>query len=63
VKLENQITAKGKLRQDVSPSLLAKARAGIFSSSRCPNYVKEYFAERFDRTGQALSIQRMKEDS
>jgi hypothetical protein len=63
VKLENRINAKGKLRQDVSPPLLARARAGIFSSSRCPNYIKEYFAERFDRTGQPLSIERKKEES
>ena len=55
VKLENLITTKGKLRQDVSPTLLAEARAGIFSSSRCPNYIKEYFATRFDKTGQPIA--------
>jgi len=54
VKLENQINAKGKLRQDVSHALLEKARAGILGSSRCPNYIKEYFETRFDMTGQPI---------
>lgn len=54
VKLENQINARGKLRQNVSPALLEKARAGIFGSSRCPNYIKEYFKTRFDTTGQLI---------
>jgi hypothetical protein len=54
VKLENQVNGRGKLRQDVSPALLEKARAGIFRSSRCPNYIKEYFETRFDTTGQPI---------
>ena len=54
VKLENQINAKGKLRQDVSPPLLEKARAGVFQSSRSPNYIKEYFATRFDMNGKPI---------
>jgi hypothetical protein len=54
VKLENQIKASGNLRQNVSLLLLEKARAGIFGSSRCPNYIKEYFATRFDTTGQPI---------
>jgi hypothetical protein len=54
VKLENQINARGKLRQDVSPALLEKARAGVFGSSRCPNYIKQYFETRFDATGQPI---------
>ena len=53
-KLETEINAKGKLRQDVSPALLEKARAGIFGSSRCPNYIREYFKTRFDRNGQSI---------
>ena len=53
-KLEKQITNRGRLRQNVSLSLLEKARAGVVTSSRCPNYVKEYFATRFDETGKAL---------
>jgi hypothetical protein len=55
VKLENQVHAKGKLRQDVSPALLERARAGVFGSSRCPNYIKEYFEIRFESTGQPVA--------
>jgi hypothetical protein len=51
VKLEKQINATGKLREDISLPILEKARAGVLGSSRCPNYIKEYFASRFDKTG------------
>jgi hypothetical protein len=54
VKLENQITVRGKLRQDVAASLLEKARAGVFGSSRCPNYIKQYLETRFDATGKPI---------
>lgn len=54
VNLETQINARGKLRQDVSRALLENTRAGVFASSRCPNYVKEYFATRFDAKGRPI---------
>jgi hypothetical protein len=54
VKLEKQINSRGKLRQDVSTELLERARGGVFESSRCPNYIKEYFRTRFDTTGKPI---------
>lgn len=53
-KLEGVISSKGKLRQDLSPALLEKARAGVFDSSRCPNFIKEYFEPRFGVDGKVI---------
>jgi hypothetical protein len=56
-KLEGLVNSAGKVRQNLSPKMLEAARAGIFGSSRCRNYVKEYFSTRFDTNGRPIITQ------